>query len=71
MTFKQADNMVEYRWVPLGMMEACFHALVSLSLLYRPFFHDKHEMCSKKKCFKTLKGVAHQTCRVAARILEF
>lgn len=29
-SFKQSDNMLDYRWVPLGMMEACSHALVSL-----------------------------------------
>lgn len=35
--------MVEYRWVPLGMMEACSHALFSLQPQFIGcFFLDKH-----------------------------
>lgn len=35
--------MVEYRWVPLGMMEACSHGLLSLQPWFIGcFFLDKH-----------------------------
>ncbi len=53
--------MVEYRWEPLGMMEACSHALVSLQPQFIGcFFLDKRtdlllDLFHTKHHFETLR----------------